>query len=55
MKKNLGMKYPLSLFVSMTIWVALILALAPPALADNAVKLRILVISTGDIAEDLAG
>ena len=53
MKKNLGMKYLLSLFVSMTIWVALVLALAPPALADNAVKLRILVISTGDIAEDL--
>jgi ethanolamine utilization protein EutP (predicted NTPase) len=50
MKKYLNMKYPL--LVSMTIWLALIV-LAPPALADNAVKLKILVISTGDIAEDL--
>ena len=50
MKKHLNMKCPL--LVSMTIWLALIVP-AAPALADNAVKLRILVISTGDIAEDL--
>ncbi|MEO8768307.1 MAG: hypothetical protein ABI363_08230 [Nitrosospira sp.] len=41
-----------SLLVSLAMGWALIV-LTPPALADNAVKLKILVISTGDIAEDL--
>ena len=47
---GLNMKCPL--LVSMTIWLVLFV-LAAPALADNAVKLRILVISTGDISEEL--
>ena len=46
MKKHLNMKCPL--LVSMTIWLALIV-LAAPAFADNAVKLRILLITTGDV------
>jgi hypothetical protein len=50
MKKYLNTKYPL--LVSLAMWGALIV-LAPPALADNAVKLKVLVISTGDMAEDL--
>ncbi|WON75267.1 hypothetical protein [Nitrosospira sp. Is2] len=39
-------------FVSLAMWLGLI-ALAPPAIADNAVRLRILVITTGEIAEDM--
>lgn len=40
------------LFASMTIWLAFI-AVASPAFADNAVKLKILVITTGEVSEDL--
>jgi hypothetical protein len=50
MKENLSRKC--SLLAAMTIWLALVVA-AAPAFADNAVKLGILVITTGDIAEDL--
>jgi hypothetical protein len=48
-KKNLGIKR--SLLVSVTVWLALITG-APPALADNAVKLRILLLTTGDETAD---
>jgi hypothetical protein len=48
-KKNLGIKR--SLLVSVAVWLALIVG-APPALADNAVKLRILLLTTGDITAD---
>src|SRR6187455_3248932 len=41
-----------SLLAAMAIWLAFI-AVASPAFADNAVKLRILVITTGEVAEDL--
>ncbi|MBA4142091.1 MAG: hypothetical protein H0X43_03595 [Nitrosospira sp.] len=53
MKKNLNMKRPL--LASVTLWFSwLALMIGPaPAFADNAVKLRILVIATGDVAEDL--
>lgn len=50
MKKNLSMKC--SLLAAMTTWLALAVV-AAPAFADNVVKLGILVITTGDIAEDL--
>ena len=49
MKKNLNIKS--SLIVLVTIW--LTFAVVPPAVADNAVKLRLLVIATGAVAEDL--
>ncbi|SFH60492.1 hypothetical protein SAMN05216299_13220 [Nitrosospira sp. Nsp14] len=49
MKKNLNIKS--SLIVVVTIW--LTFAVVPPAVADNAVKLRLLVIATGAVAEDL--
>lgn len=41
-----------TLFMSLVMWLALV-AVGQPALADNAVKLRILVITTGEVAEDL--
>lgn len=50
MKRSLGIKR--LLLVSAGIWLALA-AVAPPAFSDNAVKLRILVITTGEVAEDL--
>lgn len=50
MKRSLGIKR--LLLVSAAIWLALA-AVAPPAFSDNAVKLRILVITTGGVAEDL--
>ncbi len=40
-----------SLLVSMTMWLAIIVV--PPALADNAVNLKVLVISTGDETQDM--
>ena len=49
MKRSLGIK---RLLLVSTIWLALA-AVAPPAFSDNAVKLRILVITTGEVAEDL--
>jgi hypothetical protein len=39
-------------FVSFTLWLALV-AVAPAAVADDAVQLRVLVIATGEVAEDL--
>ncbi|SCX88000.1 hypothetical protein [Nitrosospira sp. Nsp13] len=42
-----------SLLALMTIWLAFIAVASSPAFADNAVKLRILVITTGEVAEDL--
>jgi hypothetical protein len=48
-KKNLGIKR--SLLVPVTMWLALIIG-APPALADNAVKLRILLLTIGDETAD---
>ena len=50
MKKKFNMKC--SLLASMTIWLAFAV-MTTPAFADNVVKLRILVIATGDMAEDL--
>src|SRR5687768_5431803 len=49
MKENLSLKR--LLLVSVVMWLALIVG-APPAFADNAVKLRILLITTGDITAD---
>ncbi|SEK42501.1 hypothetical protein [Nitrosovibrio tenuis] len=49
-KKNPSMKC--SLLVSVTIWLASIVG-AAPAFADNAVKLRVLLITTGEIANDM--
>jgi hypothetical protein len=48
MKENLSIKR--SLLASVIMWLALIVA--PPAFADNAVKLRILLITTGDVTAD---
>ena len=39
-------------FISLVMWLALV-TVAPPALADNAVKLRILVITTSEVGEDM--
>ena len=50
MKRKLRMTRVLLALVA--IWLALT-AVASPVFADNAVKLRILVITTGDVAEDL--
>jgi hypothetical protein len=50
MKQSLSIKR--LLLLSGAIWLALA-AVAPPAFSDNAVKLRILVITTGEEAEDL--
>jgi len=49
MKKIFNIKY--GLLASVSIWLALIMA--TPVFADNAVKLRVLVISTGDETQDL--
>ncbi len=49
MKKNYGKG--INLLVSVTMWLAIIMA--PPAFADNAVNLKVLVISTGDETQDL--
>ena len=49
MKKNYGKG--INLLISVTMWLAIIIA--PTALADNAVNLRVLVISTGDETQDL--
>ena len=48
-KKNLSIKR--SVLVSVAVWLALIIG-APPALADNAVKLRILLLTIGDETVD---
>ncbi|HEX8873452.1 MAG TPA: hypothetical protein VF780_02410, partial [Nitrosospira sp.] len=50
MKMSPGMSRPLLTFL--TTWLAL-MAVASPAFADNAVKLKVLVITTGDFAHDL--
>ena len=50
MKKNSSTKR--SLLVSMTICLASI-GVAAPAFADNAVKLRVLLITTGDVTQDM--
>jgi hypothetical protein len=50
MGKGLSIKG--SRFVSLVMWLVLT-AVAPPAIADNAVKLRILVITTGEVWEDI--
>ncbi|SDW03894.1 hypothetical protein [Nitrosomonas communis] len=49
MKKNWRLTG--GLLVTVTMWLALMIA--PPAFADNAVKLKVLVISTGDETQDL--
>ncbi|SFN14067.1 hypothetical protein [Nitrosomonas communis] len=49
MKKNYG--EGINLLISVTMWLAIIMA--PPAFADNAVNLRVLVISTGEETQDL--
>ncbi len=50
MKKNSSTKC--SLLVSVIIWLASIVV-AAPAFADNAVKLRVLLITTGDVTQDM--
>ena len=50
MKKNSSRKC--SLLVSVIIWLASIVV-AAPAFADNAVKLRVLLITTGDVTQDM--
>lgn len=49
MKKNFHITR--TLLASMTIWLALTVVVMP-AFADNAVRLKILIIATGDVAED---
>ncbi|SFM25666.1 Agd3-related carbohydrate deacetylase [Nitrosomonas communis] len=49
MKKNY--EKGINLLVSVTMWLALVMS--PPAFADNAVNLKVLVISTGDETQDL--
>ncbi len=49
MKKNY--EKGINLLVSVTMWLALFMV--PPAFADNAVNLKVLVISTGDETQDL--
>src|SRR4051794_7843971 len=50
MKRNPNIKY--SLFFPAAMW-ATSMIVTVPAFADNAVKLRILLITTGDVAQDL--
>ena len=47
-KKNSHLKF--SLLLSAVIWLAA--TVTTPAFADNAVKLKILVLTTGDVTED---